>query len=207
MTCVLADPADPSKALSATFFGQKSLIPAGMVEVDGQGMQKTEYKGSGQITCGAKAFIRSVGGSGLPEAKEWQGQPQRKAAPAQAATGPGPIHGASVGMAINQANTILLSVRGGDLEYFFSDNYPKDLWRIASPIVKTAQVMEGGRLHGEKKAEAPPPPPPPQPAQEYDSNPPGRPGGAPESQRTRPEPGPDGSVYVDDNGEEDDVPF
>jgi hypothetical protein len=52
------------------------------------------------------------------------------------------IHGATVGMAINQA-CANLTARGEDLD-------PKKVYVIASALVKVAQHMESGNLHEPK---------------------------------------------------------
>lgn len=65
-----------------------------------------------------------------------------------------PIHGATVGMALNQASRILTeSVAQPDrLNYFLSPKYLEDLWAVASGIVRVSQHMERGNLA--KKAAA-----------------------------------------------------
>lgn len=54
-----------------------------------------------------------------------------------------PIHGASVGMGINQACTYLIS-KGEELD-------PKKVYQIASGLVKVAQHMESGHLYEPKE--------------------------------------------------------
>jgi len=156
-TCMLGDPANPAWALNCTFFGQAITIPAGMVEVSGGGMQLTEYNGAKQITCGSKASIRSLGGSGLPElgtpvpnqvAVTQQYAPADRGYGVQPTQVSAPVHGATVGMAINNGIEILLNLHHQDASFFNSDEFAKDLWKVASQIVRTSQAIEGGKLAG-----------------------------------------------------------
>ena len=65
-----------------------------------------------------------------------------------------PIHGATVGMAINQANSILLRLHADDAAYFSSPQYSKDLGELASDIVRVSQYMESGHLAPSAKSRA-----------------------------------------------------
>lgn len=77
---------------------------------------------------------------------------QTSPAPSSGSTGhQNRIHGASVGMAINQACTYLIH-HGEELN-------PKEVFRIASGLVKVAQHMEDGHLYEDKKTEATKPAP------------------------------------------------
>lgn len=56
-----------------------------------------------------------------------------------------PIHGATVGMAINQANNILLSQHREDgMAYFSSQQYAQDLHNLASDIIRVSEHLEKG---------------------------------------------------------------
>lgn len=57
-----------------------------------------------------------------------------------------PIHGATVGMSLNQANIILLKTHEGEQGYFGSPVYSADLFELASDIVRVSQYMESGHL-------------------------------------------------------------
>jgi hypothetical protein len=86
-------------------------------------------------------------------------EPRRQEAPASPRRpGPLPIHGATVGMALNQASRILTeSVSAAErLDYFLSPKYLHDLYTVASGIVRVSQHMERGHLA--PKWEATPPP-------------------------------------------------
>ena len=202
-TCMLADPANPACALSATFFGQVVPIPAGMVEVSGQGMQLGEYQGKKQISAGSKAKITPVGTPGLPGPIGTPVPNQVPAnasyrAPAAPSTQGAPIHGASVGMAVNNAKDILLNLHHQDASFFHSSEFGKELFQIASSILRVSQYLEKGNLapkEGERVEQGlpgfqVPAPVPPAPAPVVE----------------RPQPGPDGSVG-DLGLEPFDVPF
>lgn len=72
----------------------------------------------------------------------------RQQAPAARREESAPIHGATVGMALNQASRILTeSVAQADrLKYFLSRKYLLDLYAMASGIVRVSQHMERGYL-------------------------------------------------------------
>lgn len=56
------------------------------------------------------------------------------------------IHGATVGMAINNAVHICRDLFKDDPHAFTGEHFPKSLWLIASDIVRVSQRMESGHL-------------------------------------------------------------
>jgi hypothetical protein len=77
--------------------------------------------------------------------QETRQQPQRGQT-TQAKTGKQTIMGVTVGMAINQANAILIATRKEVDGYFFSPDYPRDLHTIASDIYRVSDYMQEGNL-------------------------------------------------------------
>ena len=96
------------------------------VRLSGKGMKVTEYKGVKQLSVGDKVMIEAAGGA-QPSAPQEQmpGDPapdQTPSAPIQARSvaqnrpsepSVAPIHGATVGLAINNAREIWLSINQG----------------------------------------------------------------------------------------------
>lgn len=166
-SCKLSDPHNPGVSITAVFWDQRDLsrFNGCVCHFAGQGMKRTEYKGEQQVSMSAKSTVNIVGratnqgtqnaGSGQP-----QGQ-QRPAANAAPAGAPSAIHGATVGMAINQANGIIISgtreMKPEDREKFFdSPEYSRRLWTIASDIVRVSTLMEKGKLATAPKDRADP---------------------------------------------------
>ena len=87
-----------------------------------------------------------------------QAPASQSATQAQGARKHGPVFGATVGMAINQASAILLA-RANSPEYYDSTDYSRDLHTIASDIIRVAHMLEEGRLalpaKGREEKEAP----------------------------------------------------
>jgi hypothetical protein len=54
--------------------------------------------------------------------------------------------GVTVGMAINQANAILIAINKEVEGYFFSPGYPRDLHTIASDIYRVSDYMQDGNV-------------------------------------------------------------
>lgn len=77
-----------------------------------------------------------------------QTQPARQQQPIQQGqtTVKRPIHGATVGMSVNQANAILLKTHEGEQGYFGSPAYSAELFELASDILRVSQYMESGHL-------------------------------------------------------------
>jgi hypothetical protein len=144
-TAVLTDPHNSGIAIVGNFFGVDPSRFAGKVcHFSGKGITRTEYKGTQQVTLGDKATIQVVGNASPSQA------PKAGAAGGAAGTGSSVIHSATVGMAINQAVGILKEHPPVSQEtipdYFQSVQFSKDLWTIASDIVRIARIMEAGKL-------------------------------------------------------------
>ena len=212
--CELIDPGNNSARIAGTFFGQKAQLPDGYYFVSG-GAKRTEFKGTAQVTAFQKVTISPTASpTGQQPAAEQLGTPVPNQVPvtpsvpvnqapaATPATQGAPIHGAQVGMAINNAAMILKEVHKNDAGYYNSIDFAKDLFGIASTIVRTSQAIEGGRLAGKPgerimestpvpaaPVQAAPPPPPPAPVQ------------------PKPVAGPAGSVGTLPGIDDSDVPF
>jgi hypothetical protein len=175
--CQLTDTQNSSARIAGTFFGQKAALPDGYYFVT-DGAKRTEYNGVAQVTAFQKVKIQQAESpTGVPAAAAPIGQPVAVWTPVAQPAAPAavqgiPIHGAQVGMAINNATNILKEVHKNDAGYYNSKDFAKDLFGIASTIVRTSQAIEGGRLApapGERIMESAPVPAapvaaPPEPA-------------------------------------------
>lgn len=143
-TAVLTDPHNPGIAIVGNFFGTDPSRFAGkIVHVSGKGISRTEYKGTQQVTMGDKATIQIVG-----DAKP--GSAGKAGASGAAGSSSSAIHGATVGMAVNQAAAILREFppcdQGKEHDYFTGTAFSKDLWTIASDIIRISRVLEAGKI-------------------------------------------------------------
>lgn len=163
-SAVLSDPHNPNVQITAVFWDKRDLsrFNGCVCHFAGQGMKRDEYQGTQQVSMSAKTTVNVVGratnGGGNPPPAGGSNAP-RTTAPASGA--PGVIHGATVGMAINQANTIIVAgtrdMKADEREKFFdSPAYSKTLWTIASDIVRVSTLMEKGKLATAPKDRADP---------------------------------------------------
>jgi len=210
----ISDAHQPNIAIAATIFGRNCSSYHGcLCRVSGSGISRTEYNGTQQVTIGDKATINVVGrvpGQPAAEPPQQQAPVQSYSAPRQRTHNPAPaantaVHGATVGMAINQAvgiikDRLMDSDSASNAEYVNSPIFTRDLGTIASDIIRVAQHLEAGKLApgpktrgqvGQPQEEAPPPPPPPPPA----------PAPQPPHQQDAP------TAYPVDDIDESDVPF
>ncbi len=147
-TAVLTDPHSSGISILGNFFGTDPSRYAGkVVHISGKGISRTEYKGTQQVTIGDKATIQIVG-----DAKPGQaGKSPAASAGGGGAASNSVIHGATVGMAMNQAcENIRLTMTGLAPEavdaYYGGTEFSKDLWTQASDIIRIARVLEAGKL-------------------------------------------------------------
>jgi hypothetical protein len=171
-TLSISDPHSPHIKVGATVWARDCGPFAGcLCYFSGQGMSRTEFKGAQEVTLGEKATIQVVGRP--PAGGMLAPAPQSAPAPAPraASAGPGrsagpsaPIHGATVGAAINQAIGIIRDSHPQD-SYYESPKFSKDLHVIASDIIRVALYLESGHLatpaKDRAKEEAPAPAPAP----------------------------------------------
>lgn len=147
-TAVLTDPHNSGISILGNFFGVDPSRYAGKVcHFSGKGLSRTEYKGTQQVTMGDKATIQIVG-----DAKPGQAPKGQSAGSSGSAGGTG-IHGATVGMAINQACQLIMhsdrcAGQSGELpiEYLHSAEFSRDVGLIASDLIRVSRVLEAGKL-------------------------------------------------------------
>lgn len=153
-TAVLTDPHNSGISILGNFFGVDPAKWANkVVHISGKGISRTEYKGTQQVTIGDKATIQVVG-----DAKPSQA-PKAGTGPTGSASGN--PHGAQVGMAVNNAITILREIHAkGDeqaaMAYFTGLEFSKDLYIVSSDILRIARVLEAGKLADSPKHRADP---------------------------------------------------
>ena len=224
----LANPENQAEQLSMIMWSQVSIQPGSMVRIGGSGCQRTVYVGKDgratqQLSAGRSTTIHPIGAQFAPQPAPQGGtftEVPNQTIPHAARPAPssGPIHGATVGMAINQAVGIINKFEFG-LDYFNSRDFTGDLWDIASHIIRVSQHLEKGNLAdkaGERVPMGDRPPartaPPHAPNEAAFYTPPpftslhGDQNTALEPVKQRPQPGPDGTVQVDFNYDED-CPF
>jgi hypothetical protein len=147
-TAVLTDPHNSGIAILGNFFGTEPSRFGGKVcHFSGKGMTRTEYKGTQQVTIGEKATIQIVGDAKPGSAGKAGGSGSSGGAGSSSSV----IHGATVGMAMNQAcENIRLTMQGLAPEavdaYYAGTEFSKDLWTQASDIIRIARVLEAGKL-------------------------------------------------------------
>jgi hypothetical protein len=151
-------------AVSNSIVGRKvEILTVGDSKAKGVSIDEHEGKKS-FLLFPTVEFNFIEGGRSAPQERreertQQQAPPAREAPPATAQPrqnysqrmtpeGKIPIHGATVGMALNQASRILTeSVSAADrLKYFLSPQYLHDLYTVASGIVRVSQHMERGNL-------------------------------------------------------------
>ena len=156
-TATLQDPHSTNITIDATSWSYGISSKQGKVcRFGGQGMKLDSYKGNLKLVIGDKTTINVVGAapSGhtntpltAPTPLQGQGNGQ-----GQPATSTRPIHGATVGMAINQAIAIILGNLAPSEDpkaldrYYMSPAFGKDLHTLASDIIRVAAYLEAGHL-------------------------------------------------------------
>lgn len=164
-SCLVSDAHNPNVSITAVFWDSRDLsrFNGCVCHFAGQGMKRDEYKGTQQVSCSQKTTVNVVGratnqgaqNAGTPPAQS------RPSNPGPSSSAPGVIHGATVGMAINQANGIIIAgtkdIPPAEREKFFdSPEYSRRLWTIASDIVRVSTLMEKGKLATAPKDRADP---------------------------------------------------
>lgn len=156
-TMVLQDPHNPGIAIVGNFFGgaDYSRYAGKVCHFSGQGITRTEYKGTQGITAGTKCTIQVVGSAAPATATQRPAAGQHAAGPAP--SGSPAVFGATVGMAINQAISLLKDQDGGlTLNFIDSPDFSRTVWTIASDIIRVARVLESGKLAQPAKDRADP---------------------------------------------------
>jgi len=145
-TALLSDPHSPNIRIAATFFGRDcSRFDGKLCHFSGKGMTRTEYKGTQQVTIGDKATVQVLGAAPAGAAKS--GTPAIGGS-AGSVGGSSVIHGATVGMAINQATAAIAKAKGNDFShaYLNSAAFAADLYATASDIIRVSRALEAGKL-------------------------------------------------------------
>lgn len=171
----LSDPHNPNVSIEASFFGGRNVAGfAGKICLfSGQGMTMGEYNGVSEITIGDKTHVNvqgpaPAGGGNAPTQTQQRGPRDdtrggghEETPPPPAATGPRPIEGATVGMALKEASTAILKAHELDsstsvMAYLKGPNYSKDLFTLTSDIIRVSQLIQSGKLAPSAKDRADP---------------------------------------------------
>lgn len=169
----LADP-DTGITIVGKFFGRDPGRYEGQtVRISGSGMTRTAYNGTEQVTIGDKATISVERAAAPAAAKPATPPPTTAHAPAAPATqGQGQlspatpaalaVFGATVGMALNNACTIIRDDYLADftapqrVNYYKGTEFSRDLWQLASDIIRVSRILESGKLADSPKVRADP---------------------------------------------------
>jgi len=168
-TARLTDP-DTGISIVGKFFGRDpGRYDGQLVRFSGSGMSRTEYNGTQQVVIGDKATI-NVERAATPAARAATPPPPFAGAGAQAPLPlPAPtaahapaVFGATVGMALNNACTIIRDDYLADftaaqrVNYYKGMEFSRDLYTLASDIIRISRVLEAGKLADSPKVRADP---------------------------------------------------
>ena len=179
----LSDPHNPGVSIEACFFGGRNVASYNgkVCLFSGQGMKMGEYNGTPELTIGDKVTIQVLGGHAAstttapagraPAARgtvdDTRGGSHPDEPPPPAAPAPRAIEGQTVGMALKEANLAVLSaheaeaagpdyVPGSFLAYLKSPAYSKDIYHLASDIIRVSHLIQAGKLAPSAKDRADP---------------------------------------------------
>jgi hypothetical protein len=144
--CILADEVG-SATCEVSFFAKPQFSEGDLIELSGQGMRRTEYKGTAQIAISEKTQIHRLGGSA-----HHQEQKQAAAEGKPSVSGePQHVFGATAGMAVKAAieymeNTQPDPAANQDKLKPSDPAYWEAVWQYASDVVRISRLIEAGKL-------------------------------------------------------------
>ncbi len=192
--CVLGSQTG-SAELEVSYFTRPKFSEGDLIEISGQGLRRTEYQGKPQAACGQKTETHILGKSAHAPEHE-----QRRAAGQPPVSGQGsfPVAGQTVGMAMKESIALAGMAADGITRAKLADPlFWADVKIYASNIIRLSRSLEAGKL-------SPPSWPVAQPAEA--PTPAAAPAGgradAPRRSTSKPQPGPGGSAFPD-NQEDD----
>lgn len=164
-SCLVSDAHNPNVSITAVFWDSRDLsrFNGCVCHFAGQGMKRDEYKGTQQVSCSAKTTVNVVGRhTGTPASQGGAQQPPKAgggSAPAPAAGGV--IHGATVGMAINQAVGAVLRAHERDqstgmVAFITGPMFYQQVYTVASDLIRASRALEAGKLLPSAKDRADP---------------------------------------------------
>jgi hypothetical protein len=143
-TCVIGDLTSPAEIQMSVFTAPK-FSEGDVIEVTGQGMRRTEYNSTAQVTISKNTQVLKVA-----QSAHHQEQQQRKAESAPAVNGKlFTVRGETVGMAMNNALDILtkhFDTRDQMIERICHPNFWASVHDLASDIIREARALEAGKL-------------------------------------------------------------
>jgi hypothetical protein len=163
----LTDP-DTGITIVGKFFGRDPGRYEGQtVRFSGSGMTRTAYNGTEQVTIGDKATINVERAPAPAAARPATPPPAAHAPAAQSQLSPATpaapaVFGATVGMALNNACTIIRDDYLADftapqrVNYYKGPEFSRDLWQLASDIIRISRMLEAGKLADAPKVRADP---------------------------------------------------
>lgn len=159
--CTLEDP-DTGAAIEMTLFSAPKFRQGDSLEIAGQGLRRTEFNGTAQVSIGQKTTITVIGGAGdappraAPAARPATAAPSRSydaprerlGASRDEAAIPTPVFGATVGMAINQTFELMRHLYtpaeiGAMLK---APSGWQAVHELASDIIRVSRLLELGKL-------------------------------------------------------------
>jgi hypothetical protein len=180
-----------SAEISMTVFSAVKFKEGDLIEISGQGLRRTEYNQLQQVSLGKATEIHVLGASA-----HHQEQQERRAHSEPAINGERQrIEGQTVGMAMKEA---LLIVGRGDCGAFKPTEaaFWQHVHTQASQIIRLSKYIEAGNLAPKVGAPATSAPADRSPARSE-----------PAKATSKPTPGPDGSAFPKNTGDDEDVPF
>jgi hypothetical protein len=168
--CVFVDESSPEIAIHSTLFTAPKFSEGDRIEMSGKGLRRTEYKGTQQVTPGRDTMVHVLSGAApktgaqvvrhqaptdthpdLEPATPPAGTRTQASTPEERAEAAGarpPVFGATVGMAINQANEIMRHIYDPDqlADLIEKPLYSAHLHHLSSDIIRVAQMLEKGQL-------------------------------------------------------------
>lgn len=155
--CTLQDQTGSAR-ISMTVFGPVKFSEGNVIEVSGQGLRRTEYKGLAQVSLGKATEVHVIGAS-----VHHQDQAARKENLEPAVNGSKQhINGQTVGMAVKEALTLVRDKNDPGLTDINKPEFWAQVHQTASAIIRLSNSLEHGNLTpplSQPKAAAPAQPP------------------------------------------------
>ncbi len=141
--CVLGDPTG-SATINLTVWTAPNFSEGNQIEIIGKGIKRKEYQGQPEISVGQKSEIRVLGDSVHAPEQEKRAAAMETSLNGQLQQVPGP----TVGMAINNAITVLTSGLEHDeiIARVIEPSFWASVHEVASDVIRVAKWLEHGKL-------------------------------------------------------------
>lgn len=137
----LADATGPA-TIDCSFFNPPNFNEGDLINLNGQGLRRTEYNGKPQITISAKTVVERAGKS-VHHAEQVQAAAELK----PAVNGePQSIPGVTAGMAVKEALEWKRATINPNASQPNQPLFWQEVWEFASDTVRVARMIETGKL-------------------------------------------------------------